>query len=48
MSYTAQRLKLAIAAMHFAVVAGDYDTASTWFCEAKHLADCLIQIGACE
>jgi hypothetical protein len=48
MSNAAMNLKLAIARMHFAVVARDYDAAATAWLEAKHLADSLIQIGACE
>ena len=43
MSDTAMNLKLALARMHFAMFARDADTAATWFVEAKHLADALIQ-----
>ena len=48
MSFTAQRFKLALAKMHFAMVAQDFDTAASHWLEAKHLAESLIQIGAIE
>ena len=42
MSYTAQRLNLALAAMHFAIAAKDMEKAASHYLEAKHLSAAIL------